>query len=182
MLNLNEIKQIRKHLGLTQKQLAEKANVSQSLIAKIESGKIDPAYHNAQKIFSALNVLTKHEERKAEDIMNRHIVSLQPNNKANEAVAVMKKYAISQVPIILNKRVLGLVSESTILDNIDKNINSLSLREIMEDAPPIIPKETGITVIADMLKHFPLLIVQDSGKLKGIITKADLFKNIKRVS
>jgi predicted transcriptional regulator len=55
------------------------------------------------------------------------------------------------------------------------------VREIMEDAPPIIPKETGISIIADMLKHFPLLIVQDSGKLRGVITKADLFKNIKKL-
>lgn len=182
MLSLNEIKQMRKNLGLTQKQLAEKARVSQSLIAKIESGKIDPTYHNVQRIFYALNELTRHEGKKADDIMNRHIVFLKPDNKANDAVAVMKKHAISQIPIIVNKRVLGIVLETTILNNLDKKLDSLHLREIMEDAPPIIPKETDIGVISDMLKHFPLLIVQDSGRLKGIITKSDLFKNIKRIS
>lgn len=182
MITLNEIKQMRKNLGLTQKQLAEKSRVSQSLIAKIESGKIDPAYNNVQKIFSALNALAKHEGKKAGDIMNRHIVSLKPDNRANEAVVVMKKHAISQVPIIKNNKILGLVSESTILNNLDKRLDSLSLKEIMEDAPPIIPHETGIAVVSEMLKHFPILIVQDSGELNGVITKADLFKNIKRVS
>lgn len=182
MITLNEIRQMRKNLGLTQKQLAEKSRVSQSLIAKIESGKIDPAYNNVQKIFSALNALTKHEGKKAGEIMNRHIVSLKPDNRANEAVAVMKKHAISQVPIIRNNKILGIVSESTILDNIERKIELLPLREIMEDAPPIISKETGIAIVSEMLKHFPILIVQDSGKLKGVITKADLFKNIKRVS
>lgn len=181
MISLNEIKQMRMNLGLTQKELAEKAKVSQSLIAKIESGKIDPAYNNVQKIYSALNSLAKHEGKNAEDIMNRHVVFLKPDNKASDAVAIMKKHAISQIPIIKNNKVLGIVSESTILDNIEKNINSLPLKEIMEDAPPIISKETGISVVAEMLKHFPILIVQDSGKMKGVITKADLFKNIKRI-
>lgn len=181
MINLNEIKQMRKNLGLTQKQLAEKAQVSQSLIAKIESGNIDPTYHNVQKISSALNILAKHEGRNAQDVMNRHIFSLKPECKASEAVSVMKKHAISQLPVIKNSKVLGIVSETTILNHIDEKLGSLNLSEIMEDAPPIIPKETGISVISEMLKHFPLLIVQDAGKLQGVITKADLFKNLKRV-
>ncbi len=182
MLELNEIRQMRKNLGLTQKQLAEKANVSQSLIAKIESGNIDPTYHNVQKIFSAISSITQNEGKKAEDIMKKNIISLKPENKAIEAVAAMKKHAISQIPVILNKKVLGMVSETTILNHLGKDLNSLLLKDIMEDAPLIIPKEAGITVISDMLKHFPLLIVQDFGKLEGVITKSDLFKNIRRVS
>ena len=42
MDELIELKKLRKKLGLTQNQLAKRANVSQSLIAKIESNKIDP--------------------------------------------------------------------------------------------------------------------------------------------
>jgi len=41
---INEVKDIRKRLGLTQLELAKRANVSQSLIAKIEAGRIDPRY------------------------------------------------------------------------------------------------------------------------------------------
>lgn len=181
MFNLTEIKQMRKSLGLTQKQLAEKAGVSQSLIAKIEAGNIDPTYKNVQKISTALNILAKHEGGKAGDIMNKHVISLKPESKANDAVTMMKKHAISQIPIIKNNKVLGIVSETTILNHIGEKINSLTLRGIMEDAPPIIPKETGIEVISEMLKHFPLLVVQDAGKLQGVITKSDLFKNLKRI-
>lgn len=52
---LEEIKQIRKKYNLTQSDLAKRSGVSQSLIAKIEAGRIDPTYSNAQKIFNALN-------------------------------------------------------------------------------------------------------------------------------
>ena len=76
---------------------------------------------------------------------------------------------------------LGIVSETTILNHIEEKLNVLKLEKIMENAPPIIHKGTGIEVISEMLKHFPLLVVQDAGKLKGVITKADLFKSIKRI-
>ncbi|MFQ5647816.1 MAG: helix-turn-helix transcriptional regulator, partial [Candidatus Aenigmatarchaeota archaeon] len=42
MQEITEIRKIRKKLGLTQSQLAQEARVSQSLIAKIEAGKLDP--------------------------------------------------------------------------------------------------------------------------------------------
>ncbi len=57
MYDLKEIKVIRKKLGITQGELAKLSNVSQSMIAKIESNILDPSYTNACKIFNALNDL-----------------------------------------------------------------------------------------------------------------------------
>jgi len=52
--SLDEIAKKRKMLGLTQKELARMAGVSQSSIAKIESGKIDPSYNKVKAIFDVL--------------------------------------------------------------------------------------------------------------------------------
>ena len=55
---LPEIKDItrrRKILGLTQNKLARQANVSQSLVAKIETGRVDPSYSKMMKILIALD-------------------------------------------------------------------------------------------------------------------------------
>jgi len=46
--------QKRKELGLTQSKLAASAGVSQSIIAKIEAGSVDPSYSVVQRLFSAL--------------------------------------------------------------------------------------------------------------------------------
>ncbi|MBU4502216.1 MAG: helix-turn-helix domain-containing protein, partial [Nanoarchaeota archaeon] len=48
---LEEIKIRRNKIGLTQTQLARLAGVSQSLIAKIESKKIDPTFSKTKSIF-----------------------------------------------------------------------------------------------------------------------------------
>ncbi len=49
-----EFRHMRTKVGLTQKDLARKAGVSQALIARIEGGSIDTKLSTAQKILDAL--------------------------------------------------------------------------------------------------------------------------------
>ena len=65
------IGKLRRQLGLTQKELARKAGVSQSLIAKVESGLIDPAYSKVVQLFQALELELHTQENvlHAKDIM-----------------------------------------------------------------------------------------------------------------
>ncbi len=174
---LDEIKKIRKHIGLTQTELAKKANVSQSLIAKIESGRLDPTYSNAMKIFTALGDLEKKQEIRAFQIMNDRIVSAKPDESIKSAVEKMKKYKISQLPVVEDHKAVGLVSESILLDAIlnskDSNVSS-----VMREAPPVISRESSINIVSSLLRHYPLVLVSESGKLVGLITKSDLLTKL----
>ena len=60
---LEEIKKKRKLFGMTQADLAAECGVSQSLIAKLESGKIVPAYGKAKKIRLTDWILEKSEKK-----------------------------------------------------------------------------------------------------------------------
>ncbi|MEK6946764.1 MAG: CBS domain-containing protein [Nanoarchaeota archaeon] len=170
---LEEIKKIRKKLELTQTELANRAGVSQSLIAKIEAGRIDPTYTKTKKIFAALSDLEKKEEIKAEQLMTAKIVSVAPSDSTKDAIEKMKKFQISQLPVIDSHKLIGLVSESTILDAM-LNSKGNHVRDIMQEAPPIVSKTTSIQVVSSLLKHFPMVAVAEEGKLAGIITKSDL--------
>ena len=57
------IKKMRLEAGLTQKQLAELARVSQAHVAKIEKGRVDPRLSTVNRI---LQVLIEGEEKNAE--------------------------------------------------------------------------------------------------------------------
>ena len=50
------VKAWRKYLGLTQKELAEKANMAQSALARIESGKHEAREETLQKLAKAMNL------------------------------------------------------------------------------------------------------------------------------
>ena len=176
---LSEIKQIRKSLGLTQSELAKKANVSQSLIAKIESGKIDPTFTKTKKIFETLNYMEKKEEIKAEEVMNAKIISVSPKDDIKDSISKMKKFGISQMPVIDEHKAIGLISESTLLDALMTN-KGKKVEDIMEEAPPTVSKTASIRVISSLLHHYPMILVSDSGKLIGLITKADLLAKLYR--
>ena len=170
---LEEIKKIRKKLGFTQTELANRSGVSQSLIAKIESGRIDPTFTKTKKIFAALSELEKKEEIKAEQIMASKVLSIEPTESIKEAIVKMKKHNISQLPVIDDNKLVGLVSESTILDAL-LNSKGKIVKEVMQDSPPIVSKNTSIQVVSNLLKYYPMVLVSEEGKLIGLITKSDL--------
>lgn len=177
--DINQIKTLRKSLNMTQNDLAKQSGVSQSLIAKIESGRIDPAYSKVQMINNALNSFSKKKDKKAKDIMIKQIIKLSKEDTIKKAIDKMRKYNISQMPVFEQKQVVGFVSDSIILDSITKGMNSLStIENIMDDAPPTISKNTEINVVRELLKQFPLVIISEKGTTKGIITKADLFNSL----
>lgn len=182
-MQLEDIKKLRKRFNLTQGDLAKKAGVSQSLIAKIESDRIDPTYKKARLILDALELLDKKEGTKIKDLMTKNIRFLRPNDKLKDAIKKMKSHNISQLPVTDRCGVLGLVTESTILDSISKiedpsKLVKLTVKDIMGEAPPAISIETPQRIAYSLLKHFPVLIVTRKGKIAGLITKSDLLKII----
>ena len=177
---LSTIKKIRKNLCLTQAELAKLADVSQSLIAKIESGKIVPNYEKAKRIFDALESLSISEERKAADIMSKHVVSVRENDSVIKAAKLMEKHAFSQLPVIKNGRSIGTVTEHTIIESLQKGLDpkKAKVRDIMRESLPIIPAETKFSALACLLEHEQALLVAKKGRIVGIITKSDLLKEI----
>ncbi|MBS3122000.1 CBS domain-containing protein [Candidatus Woesearchaeota archaeon] len=179
---LREIQEFRKKHGLTQTELAKLAGVSQSLIAKIESNKIDPTYTNIKKIFSAIECLNQKKEIKASEIINKNIISVKAEDSLKHTIKIMKQKGISQVPVIDQKHpdlFIGMISEAKILDAIMNNASPDSkVREFMGECPPIISKDSTITLVGSLLKYSPMVIVKDKGKTIGIITKADLLGRV----
>jgi len=53
------VKAWRKHLGLTQKKLAQKATMAQSALARIEAGKHEAREETLQKLAKAMNLALK---------------------------------------------------------------------------------------------------------------------------
>lgn len=178
---LERIKQIRQKLGLTQTQLAKLANVSQSLITKIERGTIEPSYSIARKIFTVLEeqIATSQKEIVAKDICSKDIVLIKSDDTIYKAIKLMKKHAISQMPIMKDNIIVGGISEEILIKNYDKiKSKKMKAEEIMNDPFPTIPTDMHLSLIRDILKTYPVVIVTKQGKPTGIITKADLLKRL----
>jgi predicted transcriptional regulator len=178
---IEDIAQKRRQLGLKQAELAKLAGVSQSLIAKLESGKIDTSYKKVKTIFDALDRLEVKTKIQAGKVLQPRIVSVQKTEPVSKVVQLMKSHGYSQVPVLDGKQPVGSISEKTILRQILNgkdlsHISALPAAEIMEEAFPQVADDAPLPLISSLLQVYSAVLVSKKGMVVGIITKADLLR------
>jgi len=181
-----DIKRLRKKVGLTQTELAKLAGVSQSLIARIEKGTVDPRLSTLRRILEAIKLVEMRakKSKSARDVMYSPVITIKSKEKVKKAIELMEKYAISQLPVVNDNGVpVGSITESTVLKKLlsgdPEKIFQLKVEEIMEESFPTITPSTNIKDIQQLiLKKYPAVLVMEKGKIVGIITKIDLITGI----
>ncbi len=170
------LKTLRTEAGLSQQEVARLAGISQAHVAKIESESVDPRLSTVNKIISVL------KERKmgtrCGDIMTKNIISVHPNESVERVVKLMRSLNVSQVPVFIGKKHVGSIREKTIMRNLDKKLNSLSVRNIIDNPFPIVNVDDPIDMLPAILDFHPAVLVSKNGKICGIITKSDML-NVK---
>ncbi|MDP3882266.1 MAG: CBS domain-containing protein [Nanoarchaeota archaeon] len=173
----------RKKLELTQKELAQAAGVSQSLIAKLEAGKLEPSYLIMQKLISTLDRLEHGKEKTCSSVMSSPIISLQDKETIAKASHLLKSKGISQIAIFRGKQLVGSISESSIINALTgddgqeisrKGIFNKSIKEIMDPPFPTLPANTPLSSALPLLKTVSALLLTEKEKIVGILTKADV--------
>ena len=178
LIKPEDLRRMRKNTGLTQKELAKKAGVSQSLIARIETKSVDPRLSTLQKIVDAL--LIEVEGGLAGDIMKSPVITVDVKDQVRDVVKLMRKNGISQIPVLRDTIIVGSIQESTILERFAltkdfKEIFDLTVDRIMEDPFPIVRDNDDVNEVIDLLfKGYPAILVRSGDKLIGIITKIDV--------
>jgi len=180
---VERIAERRKRLGLTQSQLAELAGVSQSYIAKLEAGKIEPSYRRVRAILEALQRVEDGRGVRAGDIMFRDVVSVEAYEPVRRAAELMRGYGYSQLPVLEGGRVVGSISEKTIVERFmdgedGSTLAERPISEVMDEAFPQVGEETPLSLLTALLRVYPAVLVTKRGRIIGIVTKADLLKTL----
>ena len=181
--SLADLRRRRLRAGLSQTELARRAGVSQSLVAKIERGRIDPSYRKALALFEALD---RHLEAEPRDVPVRHLatpalVHVEPSTLLVEAARRLRRHSISQVPVLSGGLVVGSLTDRTIVRCLAdprsvSRLARLTVGEVLEGPFPQIDADTPSRVAAALLRHVPAVLVTERGTLRGIVTQSDLFK------
>lgn len=174
-----QLKKIRVQLGITQSELAKAAGVSQSLIAKLESGLVDPSFSTMKSISEALRSQIRIEGKKAGDVMSSPVASVQSNASIADSIDLMKKNNISQLPVYSGSKLVGAITENQIvalLGGADdpRGLLSKSVSGVVQPAFPIVSTDTPIEALYSLFKFVPAVLVATGDKVEGIVTKIDM--------
>jgi len=167
-----DLRERRTEIGLTQSDLAERAGVSQPLIARIEGGDVDPRLSTLRRIVEALDE-AEGDVVRAEDIMHQELIATSPSEEVSVAVERMQDAGFSQLPVIENGVPVGSVSDSDVVHGGD-DVGSDPVRTIMSESFPTVSNDATLEEISSLLDHYEAVMVTVSGNTSGIITQADV--------
>lgn len=176
-----EIREKRIKAGLTQSDVAARAGFSQSMIARIEAGTVDPRASTLRRIVTILNESVT-QRTSAGDIMTAPVISVPPEETIEKTVDVMEKYGISQVPVVKHGVPIGCVSESAIIGAMENGTIQRTMKnsvtDIMEEGFPTVPPSEHIDTIVHSLRNHHAVLVMNKGKVVGVITKHDCIRRL----
>lgn len=122
----------------------------------------------------------------AEDVIKEHInkplIIVRTEELVSHAIERMKKYNISQIPVVDSTGFVGSIDESDLFRSFieDKNIADKAIKEIMGKPFPIVLKNTPIEEISKLINKNNQAVIVDLGEGKHhIITKHDIISSIK---
>jgi predicted transcriptional regulator len=178
---IDSIKQIRLKIGITQKKLAMLTGVSTSMINQIESGRSQPSYDTAKKIFENLAKLEgESSSHTVGDFCSKDIVKLKPSNTLHDAIKKMHELSISQIPIFINSEIMGVVSEDGIVKHLadmgEAELKKAKIADTMDAIPPIVDFDTPANVLVPLIRYSKCILVSKKSKIIGIITASDTLK------
>jgi predicted transcriptional regulator len=90
----------------------------------------------------------------------------------------MVRHAISQMPVIDGHKVVGTITEESIIRKLGLNIANEKVKNVMDPPLPIVSEETSIDAIRPLLERRQGVLVAKGKKVIGIITRSDLLKTI----
>ncbi len=172
---------MRLKIGITQKTLATMTGVSTSMINQVESGRSQPSYETAKRIFDSLaNLEGKSSSHKAGDFCSKDVVKLKPSNTLHDAIKKMHESSISQIPIFNGQELVGVISEDGIVRHLadigESELKNAKLADTMEPVPPIVDYDTPANVLVPLIRYSKCILVSKKSKIIGIITASDTLK------
>ena len=125
------------------------------------------------------------ERKTARDLISEHIdaplVTVGSGELVSHAVAKMKKFNITQIPVIKDDAFAGSIDESKVFQLLVKDPKLLDkkIEEVMGAPFPVVDENTGIADVSKLInRDTPAVLVKLNNGKHHIITKYDVIEGI----
>ena len=173
-----DIISLRKKMGDTQRELANKCGLSFAWVYQVEKGDIkDPSYSKLKKIADYYEFQKKNQGWTAGDICNSNMISTEIKQSLQKANERMIAKGISQIPVFEKNVCVGMLTDKTISSffSVDKSKIMIN-HKMLEPTPPIVDSSSPAKLLKKFLDFFDCVLVEKKGKIYGIIVMQDFNK------
>ena len=115
--------------------------------------------------------------KKSESGMIIDPITIEPERKIHEVLDIMRKYKISGVPVVKEGNLVGIITNRDLRfeTNLDEKVEKVMTKENLATAKVGITLEESKAILHER-RIEKLLVVDDDGKLMGLITIKDIEK------
>jgi cystathionine beta-synthase len=109
-------------------------------------------------------------------------VTVAPDDKLQVAYARMKLYEVSQLPVLQNDKVIGIIDESDLLLAVFSNPERfrVEVRSAMSGALETVPVGAPLNALLPVFDKGYVAVVVDGARFLGLITRIDLLNHLRR--
>ena len=116
---------------------------------------------------------------KVKDVMTTRVITVKADQTRQQAARLLAQHRISGLPVVDDDNVLvGVVTEHDIIaqgEEGGKTVGDIMTRGVISIAPDTDLEEVSHILVNERIKRLPVL---DQGKVIGIVSRADLVKEI----
>ena len=147
---------------------------SETAIALARQGGLGFIHKNMTIERQALEV---EKVKKSESGMIIDPITIDPEQKIFDVLDIMKKYRISGLPVVKKGNLVGIITNRDLRfeTNLDREVGDVMTKENLATVPVGITLEESKAILHKR-RIEKLLVVDDAGKLKGLITIKDIEK------
>jgi len=127
----------------------------------------------------------KEEKKTARDLIATHLdkplVTIGSGELVSHAIDKMKKFGISQIPVMKDDSMVGFVDETRMYQSLVENPANLNtkIEERMGPALPIVSEDESIDALSKLIsKEVPAILVKLHSGKHHIITKYDIIQSL----
>ena len=111
-----------------------------------------------------------------EDDSTPHLVAVGPEQTVSDAVQLMNSYGLSQLPVLDEGKSVGSLREGKLMAKLlgNRELMQCKVAEVMDKGFPVVGEDVGIESAVKYLRASPALLIEEYGRIVGIITRHDV--------
>lgn len=108
------------------------------------------------------------------------LVTAAQTDMVSDVIAKMKRYDVSQLPVLDDGRLVGMISEVALLNYLLAGSHSAAdpIQPMIDPVPPVVDPDTPLEALAEVFGSANAAVVVEHGTVAGIVTKIDVIDHL----